>query len=202
MWQLASEVGQQLMDEHDWQVLHAEMFIATTPGITDYDLPEDFNGFVNDASWNRTQRLPAIGSLTEVEWQLLKARNLGGTTFAMMYIIADEKVQFYDVGSTTQTIALPYNSRGWVRAAAGNRRDTLQADDDVILFDPQLFKVALKLAWQSAKGFDVAGTTAEMGRMLRNAKSKDAPSRTLSLRQGADGILLSQINIPDTNYGT
>jgi hypothetical protein len=201
LWQLASEVGQQLIDMFAWQFLMAEFSITTVPGTTRYSFPEDFDSFVNDASWNRTQRLPAIGSLTEVEWQTLKARNLGGTTFAMMYIIANEAVEFYDVGSTAQLVVLPYNSRGLVRSATGVYRDTLQADDDVILYDPQLFKVALKLAWQTAKGFDTTGTNFEMARVLAAAKDKDAPSRTLSLRQGADGILLNQINIPDTNYG-
>jgi hypothetical protein len=202
LWQLATEVGQQLMDEYDWETLHAEMQITTVPGTTVYPLPDDFDGFVDDASWNRTQRLPAIGSLTEVEWQTLKARNLGGTTFAMMYIVANGAVEFYDVGSTPQLVALPYRSRGWVRAVNGDYRDALQADDDVIMYDPQLFKVMLKLAWQTAKGFDVTGTTAEFLRVLSNAKDKDAPSRTLSLRQGAEGILLNQSNIPDTNYGS
>lgn len=202
LWQLASEVGQQLMDAFAWQVLMAEFSITTVPGTTQYALPEDFDTFVNDASWNRTQRLPAIGALTEVEWQTLKARNLGGTTFAMMYIIANDKVEFYDVGSTPQNIVLPYNSRGWVRSATNVYRDTLQADDDVVLYDPQLFKVALKLAWQTAKGFDISGTNMEMSRVLAAAKDKDAPSRTLSLRNGANGVLLNQINIPDTNYGS
>lgn len=203
MWQLASEVGQQLLDEHDWQILHADMTITTIPGQTIYPLPEDFAGFGDDTSWNRTNRLPAIGSLTEVEWAMLKARNLGGTTFAMMYIISNDVVEFYDVGSTPQVVVLPYASRGWVLAADNTtRRDTLQQDDDHILFDPQLFKVALKLAWQTAKGFDVSGTAAEMQRVLSNAKDKDAPARTLSLKKGANGVLLNQINIPDTNYGS
>jgi hypothetical protein len=203
MWQLATEVGQQLMDEHDWQFLYADMTVVTTPGNNVYPLPDDFGGFGDDASWNRTNRLPAIGSLTEVEWAMLKARNLGGTTFAMMYIISNNAVEFYDVGSTPQTIVLPYASRGWVVAADNvTHRDELQADDDKILFDPQLFKVALKLAWQTAKGFDVTGSSAEMDRVLGNAKDKDAPARTLSLRKGANGVLLNQINIPDTNYGS
>lgn len=203
-WSLASEVGQQLLDEDDWQVLSKEFTIVTTEGVTDYPLPADFNAFFNDASWNRTQRLPVLGSLSQGEWQMLKARNLGGTTFAMMYIITDNTVKFYSVGAGGQTVVIPYRGRGWVVSADGTTyRDNLQFNDDVILYDPQLFKAGLKVAWETAKKFDTTGSVNEYNRLLSAAKAKDSPARTLSLARGRAGYpYLGMINIPDTGYGS
>ena len=204
MWRLATEIGQQLIDQYDWQALGKE-FTITTDGVTlDYDLPVDFNNFISDSEWNRTTRLPMIGSLQQFEWQMLQARSLGGTTVALMYIIDDEQVRFYSVGTTAQTLVLPYSSRGWVVEADGvTKRDNLHADDDVILYDPQMFKAALKVAWFSSRGFDTSAVTAEYNRCYQAAVAKDAPGRSLTLnRNGINSNLLGVLNIPDTNYGS
>jgi hypothetical protein len=202
MWALATEVGQQLLDEDDWQILSKEFTINTVAGVVDYPLPDDFNTFFNDASWNRTQRLPVLGSLSQGEWQMLKARNLGGTTFAMMYIITDNTVKFYSVGDGGQTVVIPYRSRAW--AVSNDRltpRDSLQFNDDFVLYDPQLFKAGLKVAWMTTKGFNTEAATSEYNRILAAAKAKDSPARTLSLARRAGYPYLGYINIPDTNYG-
>jgi hypothetical protein len=203
MWALATQVGQQLMDEFDWQALGRD-YTITTDGVTlDYALPADFNGFYSDSSWNRTSRLPLIGSLQQYEWQMLQARSLGGTTVAMMYQVSNDVVEFYSVGTTAQTLVLPYMSRAWVVMADGvTYRDNLSLDDDVVRYDPQLFKAALKLAWFSSRGFDTAAVTAEYTRCLNAAQSKDAPGRAMTLnRRVPSNNLLGVLNIPDTGYG-
>lgn len=205
MWQLASELGQRLLDEGDegWQFLNREFTINTVPGTPEYDLPADFNAFIQDADWNRTTRLPAIGSLREYEWQMLKARQLAGTTFTMLFRIESNKVVFYETPSTAQEIVLPYVSRAWVRAADGiTYRDELQQNDDIILFDPQLFKAGLKLDWMAEKKFDTTRQQAVFDDLLMKALSKDVPARTLTLdRRGAGFPYLGVLNIPDTGYG-
>ena len=157
----------------------------------------------NDTIVSRTSKLPAIGSLTQPEWQEIKARSLGGTTIALLYQVSTEKVVFYSVPSVTNTLVFPYNSRGWARAVNGTTyRDNLQANDDVILYDPQLFKVALKRAWFQAKRFDMAAVNIEYKRALDNAKAKDTVARTLTLdRGGTQRGLLGGLNIPETGFG-
>lgn len=202
-WSQATKTGQQLLDKHDWQVLEKE-FTITTDGVTlEYALPADFDHFFQDSSWNRTSRLPMLGSLTQQEWQLLQARNLGGTTVAMMYQISEDKVVFYSVGTAAQTLVLPYISRAWVVQADNTTyRDNLANDDDVIRFDPQLFKAALKLQWRSSKGFDTSAALLEYNDCLSAAKAKDSPARTLSLDRRPTYPLIGVLNIPDTSYGT
>lgn len=202
MVSLANDLGQFLLNEGDWQMLDEDLTITTVIGDATYPLPADFNGFVQDAQWNRTTRLPAIGSLTEQEWQMLKARQLAGTTFTMLFRVVDDEVEFYDTPSTVQTIVLPYKSRGWVRSAANVRKDSATANDDVILYDPLMFRLGLRLFWMESKQFDTTTAKAAFKSALDAAKSKDKPARTLTLNSNASYPYLGVINIPDTNYGS
>lgn len=198
---LCNKVGLELINENSWQVLDRDWTI-TTDGVTlTYDLPEDFDHFYQDAAWNQTNRLPAIGSLTNQEWAQITARNLGGTTFACLYIINNDKLTFFSVGTTPQTIVLPYVSRAWVRTADGTTyKDNLSANDDVILFDPALFKAALKLAWQIDKGFDSSAAKLAYDSALSAATGKELPSRTLTLGNPSYPFI-SGLNLPVTGYG-
>lgn len=202
MWQLASDSGQWLCSEHEWQVLNREHVISTSPGVSTYALPTDWNGYVTDAQWNRTSRLPALGSLSEQEWQMLKARNIAGSTFTLMFKISQDVVEFYSVPTTVQTIVLPYKSRGWVRKINNTRVDVLSADDDVVLFDSLLFKLKLKLAWLAEKKFDTTRAQIEFDDYLTTCKERDSPARTLSLGASGEYPYLGYVNIPDTRYGS
>lgn len=202
-WTLATEVGQQLMDQEKWQVLN-NTFTITTDGInTKYDLPADFNGFVSESDWNQTTRLPAIGSLEEFEWQRLVAHALTGTAYTMLFRVKDDQVEFIGLPGAGQTVVMPYNSRGWVQLANGTFADHIANDDDAILFDATLFKVALRKMWMDVKQFDTTKVEREYLRALTFAKSKDKPARTLYIVDPCccGPSLLGGLNLPLTGIG-
>lgn len=200
---LANNFGQELVaDEFKWQVLDREYTVTTVIGQANYALPEDYDGFVSDASWNRSTRLPVLGSLTKQEWQMLKARLLTGTTFTALFRITEDEILFYDTPTETQTIVFPYTSRGWVRNAADTQRqDTILADTDVILFDPYFFKTGLKKKWREEKEFDTTKIDYVYNRARAAAMANDRPGRTLSLVGSPGFPYLNGLNIPDTGYG-
>lgn len=202
-WELATEAGQLLMGDYKWQFLSREMTITTVPSQAEYDLPDDFDGFVADSGWNHTTRLPTLGSLEQFEWQMLKARLAAGTTFTMMFRIQNDQVVFYATPSEVQTIVMPYQSRGWVQDATDPLvfKDNLEVDNDIVLFDPLLFKLALKKVWYDAKQFDTTKVDAQYQKALNAMKATDSPGRTLSLAGQGDFPYLGVINIPNTGYG-
>ena len=203
-WQLATDVGQQLAaDSYQWQFLNKEYTITTIPGTDTYPLPSDFNGFFADSSWNRTTRLPVIGSLEPFEWQMLKARLLAGTTFTALFRMQNDQLVFYANPTAVATIVLPYQSRGWVIDASSPTtfKDNLEVDNDIVQYDPQLFMAALKLAWYEAKQFDTSKVQRQYDKIYAQVKSTDHVGRTLSLAKGSDYPYLGVINLPDTGYG-
>ncbi len=200
LWSLATRAGQRLITAFDWQFLEREQTIVTVAGTTTYDLPDDFDHFIEDSEWNRTTRLPMVGSLRTDEWAMLKARNYAGTTFTMMYRISDDQVEFYAV-EDAQQLVLPYTGRGWVKQADTTLADNLINVDDVVKYDSQLFQAAVRLEWDIEKRFDTASSVQAYNQMLTAAMGKDAPARTISLAQGRGYPFLSSLNIPDSGYG-
>lgn len=200
-WELATRAGQRLISEGEWQFLDREQEITTVVGQSQYDLPEDFDRYKPDTQWNRTTRLPAVGSLSEADWQMLKARQLEGTTFTMLFRVADDKIEFYDTPSTEQLIVLPYVGRGWVRRPDDSLSDYVNTDEDVVRFDSQLFQAALRLEWDIEKKFDTSASTQAYNTALSAAMAKDAPARTLTMNRMGGYPYLGVINIPDTGYG-
>lgn len=203
-WQLATDVGQKLAQgPYKWQRLTKEFTITTIIGTASYALPSDFDGFIPDSEWNRTTRLPVIGGLEEFEWQMLKARLTAGTTFTNLFRLDSDNVVFYDTPTAIQTIVMPYTSRGWVEnsAALGTFQDNLILDADIVQYDPQLFKAALKLAFYTEKQFDTTKVRQAYKEALSAAMSNDSPGRTLSLSRGSDYPYLGVLNLPDTGYG-
>lgn len=201
MLELATDVGQTLMDEANWSFAVAEMTITTEIGTVLYALPDDFNGFVSDAAWNMTTQIPAVGSIPQNEWQELQARLTNGMTLTELFRVYRDQVELHTTPTAEQTIVLPYHSRAWITQADTTRADHIQADDDAILHDPQLFKTGLKLAWYVSKGFDTTRLQYSFMRRLSAAKAKDTPARTLSLAPSRSAYL-GAANIPDTGYGS
>lgn len=200
----AKEVGNDLTSEdYKWQELVREHTITTVIGQTDYSLPSDFNGYVSDAQWNRTSRLPMFGSLAETEWQMLKARLLSGTTFTTLFRVKQDMVVLYATPTAVQTLVLPYTSRGWLLDVDGvTYKDNITADTDVVLLDNRIFQVALKRAWYIEKKFDTTKIDQQYDEVMAMAQSNDAPGRTLSLAGNLGFPYLSNINVPDTGYGS
>jgi hypothetical protein len=205
MMRLANSAGQQLsMLDYKWQFQNAEFTITTIPAVAAYALPADFNGFVSDSQWNRTTRLPALGSLQEYEWQMLKARNLAGVTFTQLFRVQNDTVEFAEAPTSIQTIVLPYTSRGWLADGTTPtiRYDEITADSNLVLFDGQLFRAMLKFLWNQEKGFDMINSERNLVRILAAAKANDSPGRTLSLASPAGYPYLGTINVPPSGFGS
>lgn len=203
MWELLTEAGRMISaDPFDWQ-MHQKEWLLTTTGATKYALPDDFEYFINSTGWNRTGRLPLIGPLANQEWQLLQARQLGGTTIRLQYQIVGDQLELYAAPSTAQQLAFSYHGRGWVRDATAPTtfRDNVVNDGDTVLFPPTLMVAALKLKWREAKRFDTGTEQKDYDMALEYAKSNDTPSQDVYLGARPSFPYLGYMNMTDTGYG-
>lgn len=133
---------------------------------------------------------------------MLKARNLAGTTMTILFRLNDSgQVEFPEAVAAGQTIVMPYVSRGWVQTTDPAFTDNVTQNADIILYDSQLFKAALRLAWYDAKQFNTDSLVITYNRTLSAAKRRDSPARTLSLAHRSGYPYLGSLNIPDTGYG-
>lgn len=204
IWALFTEVGQDLMTEYEWQLRTKTFTITTTPGVSTYSLPSDFESFVDSTGWNMDARLPLIGPMSNQQWALLQARQLGGTTLRMQYRLNGDLVEFYAVPSQSQTITLVYIGRGWVIDATNptTYRDYVANDGDWIMYPPRLIISALKRRFRIEKGLDATAANEEYEDALEKAKYNDAPKNDLSLAHRGMYPYLGYLNMPDTGYGS
>lgn len=204
MWGLLSECGLEILDQYEWQIKTKTLTLTVQAPTLEYDLPSDLVSLVPTTGWNRTSRIPLQGPLDSQIWAVLQARNLGGSTFALQYVIENDKIKFYYAPSDPQTVTMEYTSRGWVRDGSSPTtfRDFVQNDADVVLFPKRLMMKKLLLEWRKKKGFQTTDDQKDYDRALEDAKYNDRPRRDL----GTSGMvpsypLLGAVNTPDTGFG-
>jgi hypothetical protein len=125
---LLKKAGRDLVDEYDWEQLRAEWAITTLAGDFGVDaaqrtgvyvLPKDWHAMLPQTGWNRTNRLPMGGALSEQEWQYLASR-LTGVVWTILFKPRQGMVWLYPSTSTPagQEIVFVYKSENWVRPSA------------------------------------------------------------------------------------
>lgn len=188
-----------------WSMLAKTWELTTIPGQTVYDLPPDWDSFEDLTGWNFSSRLPMLGPATDPQWQTLKARNLGTSTISVIYRVRGGKFEIYDSSSDPQDLRIDYTSRAWVRSGADPLifRDSVIADDDVVLFDSDMVVAALKLRFLTAKGFDNTSALADYQVAIEAAICADTDAPVLTFNTNDTYPLIStQFNVPDSNYGS
>jgi hypothetical protein len=203
LWSLLTELGQELLDAHSWQFKTKSLEIVTSPGVTVYDIPEDFERFVDSTAWNNTARIPMAGPMTEQQWAMLIARNLGGTTYQLQYRLNQGKLELYHSPSEANTLSLTYISRGWVQDGEDPLifKDWMEKDSDICQYTPRLIVSMLRFRWRRAKGFDTTDLEREYIMAFDYAANADTPGQDLHLSSDGAYPYLGYYNIPDTNYG-
>lgn len=202
MLDLLTECGQELIGEYDWQDLVKTHTFTTTSELL-YDLPTDWERFIDDTGWNNTGRIPLLGPMNPQQWRMLQARQLGGTTLRLQYIIREDKFNLYFVPNPAQEIAIDYISRGWVIDGTDSsvRRDYPLNSSDIVVYSPRVIVPLLKWKWRDAKGFDTTSAKKEYEDALKVAKYSDKPHTALPLSGRSQFPYLGYINMPDTGLG-
>lgn len=184
-----------------WTLLTKTFQLDTVPGTTLYPVPTDWDSFQDITGWNWSTRLPMVQAGSP-QWAALKARRLGGTTIALVYRMRGGQLELFFSPSTSQHLEITYTSRGWLLDADNiTYRDYIKNDSDVVLFDPELMQVALKLRFLTTKGFDTNAAQSEYDDALEAAMNADSDAPVLSASSGNQYPLLGYLNTPETGYG-
>lgn len=205
MCALLEQVGKELVDESLWNQLKEDYTFTTVQGQALYPLPTDFGRMLNQTGWNRTNRLPLGGPLSDQEWQFLKAQMVG-VAFTVLFRPYQQQIQLFPDTNTPggYVIAFTYMSRFWVQQSGFSfaNAETPTASTDAIWFDPELVVRGLKLAWLRENKLDSTAAQQDYTRRLQQAMGNDAYAPILSLsRRGGSVPFIGQQNVPLTGFG-
>lgn len=117
--QLLKSVGRNLMREAQWSALTKSYAFTTTTNVGRYSLPADFDRVIDQTVWNRTNRLPVGGPISQQTFQALKAQLAGTVANVLFQLLQGQFQAFPDLTTPgSYAIAYGYMSRFWVSPAA------------------------------------------------------------------------------------
>jgi hypothetical protein len=207
---LLNREGKQLVRMRDWKVQVREHSFSTVGGTSDYALPSDFDHFVNDTGWNRSDKEPLIGPLSAQHWQEIKSGTLGSGAYGQRWrvkrstsgVIANKFV-LDPTPSAVETLVFEYVSNAWCVDSAGTTGQAAMAlDTDLPLIPEHLLIQGLIWRLLKGKGLEYGDALAEYNASVSLEMARDGGAPKLSLTGGRRGLsLLTSRNIPDTGFG-
>lgn len=176
---------------------------GAAPTTNVFDLPSDFAYIRSQTGWDEVSNLAVPGGLTDADWSFLTGSGAGNDGWFIAYKENANEIWLYpNPPPANKTIAFTYYSKAWVQLNnQDTRADKPECHDDLVLFDSNLISRYLKYRWYVARRFDATDALMEFEKCmdLRREKRKSAPAISLSRR--TDSYLLSDRNVPLTNFG-
>lgn len=198
-------LGQDLARDYQWTHLQKQYGFATQVGVDTYELPPDYQRFINQTGWNRTRQMKLAGPLSPQAWQQMQVMTSGGIVDVMYRIVGNE-LKLFPAPSAGDSVSYEYISSNWV--ASGGQETPNSAEPmmtgDTLWFDRRLLVCGLKLRWLRAKGFDSTAAQDDYDRALARAQGGDgvAPVLNLNVQPFSGNRVLDAANLPDTGLGT
>lgn len=198
-----NEAGQELAHRYPWQVLTNESTFTSTntevQGTTIQALTgPGFSYIINNTMWNRSQRRPVPGPLSDSQWQLIKAQFVQGPW--SQYRVRANQLLFLPAPPDGQTIAFEWCSSQWCTNAGGAPQTAFLADSDVSLLSERVitldalwrFKRANKLSYD--EDFDKAEQAIE------DLMTRDGSKSTINM-DGYHPVIDPGVFVPAGNWG-
>jgi hypothetical protein len=113
---MANKVGNKLMKAYPWQDLRKEQtFTATSGEAQSGVIPSDFDRFIPETFWDRSNEKLISGPISDVEWGSLKALSYNG--YQKKFIYRGDGVSIIPAMGGTESCAFSYASdRDWETA--------------------------------------------------------------------------------------
>ena len=199
---LANGLGRRLVKAYAWQALQSEHTFNTVASTASYSLPADFDRFINQTQWDRTNTWPMNGPQTGQQWQDLKS-GISSAGLRKRYRVKGNLFYIDPTPSSVDACAFEYISSYFALDTDGTTyKAAFAADTDTSVFDDLLMTDGLKLAFAQAKGFDTSGLANAFNATLLNLTGTDGGAPKLNLAPVGRSMLMGYDNIPETGYGS
>jgi hypothetical protein len=168
---------------------------------TKYPLPSDYETVTDNTHWDKTKHWQMLGPVDAQQWQWLKSGYISTGPRVRWRILGNE-FQIWPPYNTLEYLGFEYRSKGWVRSANNQVKNSFTVDDDTSVLDDTILVLATKLKYFQIKSFDTTALQQDYNRYLSIAKANDKGSATLSFAPQPSAVLIGWANIPDTGYGS
>lgn len=196
-----NEAGQELAARATWQALKNEAVFTTVPAMVQGTIQAlagpGYAFMVNNTMWNRSQRRPIFGPLSDADWQQIQAMFVAGPF--IQYHIEGNQLQFFPVPAAGQTVAFEWVSNLWCTSSTGAPQTSLLTDTDLALLDERV--ITLDALWRFKRAnqlaYDEDYNKAQAA--IEDLIARDGSKPTLNLK-GAETDFFPGVLVPAGNF--
>lgn len=193
----------EMVRRHDWTILQLEHTFNTTASDADYVLPSDFDRFIDETLWSRTDYWELRGPLTPQQWQRYKSGIVNTGPRQRWRVKANGAALNFHVDPTpsdVRAMVFEYISKNAILDTDGSTtKADWAADTDSPLIDDHVLE--LSIAWRMRRrlGMDYASEYAEYENAQDVAIGNDGGAGVLRLGGHTDPVLGA--NIQESGFG-
>lgn len=157
MFRFANRVGGDLVTRGIWQVLRTEATFTATAGSAQAGvIPADFNRFVAESFWDRTNVRLVSGPITALDWQSFVAS--GSTGAQLRFTRRGNALLVWPALNGGEAMAFEYYSRNFCQSAAGTPQNRWTLDTDTARVPEELFTLGIVALVAEAEGLPQANS--------------------------------------------
>lgn len=182
-----------------WQNLRTDYTFSTVASQDSYDLPSDFEYFVQKTFWDDRYKWELIGPIAAQDKQVLRYGVVANGPRPKFYVQSN-KIYLTPTPDAVYTVAYDYYSNAFCQSSGGTNQSLWAADTDVYRLDEDCFIQGMKWRFLRAKGLDYAEEFQAYEMDCERVMSRDGGSVDLSLNGGYD-MYNDGLNIPETGFG-
>ena len=195
-----------ILAKKNWNILQKEHTFSTSASTASYDLPDDFDRFLDLSMWDRTQYWQMRGPLSPGQWQVKKSALIATVSMRSNFRVKpDTRVNKFFVDPTPTgivSLVFEYASNQWVRDAANAAGKTAYAlDTDVSLISEELLELEGIWRIRNRKGFAYAEEKLEADTQIDLAYANDRSISVLDMGVSRASPIDASLNVPEGGFG-
>jgi hypothetical protein len=158
LYEIANEEGNELAGSYNWQIMRKQhTFVTTATPAQTSAVPVDWDRFVANTFFNRSQQRTVIGPITPQQWQAIQAQPQLNRVF-LAFIERDGQFLITPTPAAGETIAYEYVTKDWAYSddVIPVPKADYTADTDTAYMDEKLIVLGVRWRFLKSKGLDYA----------------------------------------------
>jgi hypothetical protein len=198
LFRYANKIGNNMMKAVNWQVLRSEQtFTASNAELQSGAIPADFDRFVPETFWDRTNLQLVTGPVTATEWGGMKAASYTGNP---KFIYRGNEIRIMPTPSGTVSMAFEYVSNKWAASSGGTAQASLVLDTDVARLDEELITFGVISEFLIANGLPATGAVSQYEARYKALIDNDQPASGIMVAADLFGSGRPFTGEPGTSY--
>jgi hypothetical protein len=199
---LANQEGKELAKRHTWQAITKEKtFTSLAQASQTSAIPSDFDRFVNESMFNRTNHRRVLGPLSPEQWQAQQA--LSASLLVDAFRVRGNAIYINPTPAAGLTYAFEYVSTLWIDSDSDGDGDLAAWTHDTTnsgLLSEDLMGLGIDWRYLKAIGLDYAEAFRTYELQVEQAIIRDGGARTLSFAGGNSPYGQPGVGVPEGSW--